>query len=524
MNFLARAWRYITRKPTKSILLMITFFVIGNLVILGLGISTAAENAKILTRMNMRAAISYEVDYEKFYEWVNTLEDEDAINQAYRSYPTVDEEMALKLAEDERVKAFNYNITNMAYSHGFDSVPVGNEENRGTSTYIDEEGNEQAYIEPNIAINANMFPNMIELAEGTYTVVEGRFYDQNDIDQAAPVCLITSEMAEVNGLKIGDAISYTMFGQWEKAELEQNGVDTEDIYQELEIIGIFNNANEVDPNSDRFRWMGPSESPKNIILMPLTSYGEYAKALMRKMYEEIYMKQNPEAFQDIDLDEQLEETTRPSRVIYLLNDPLDVDDFIRDHQNDIGEYLKLNANNDQFKKLARPLDTLSFFAGIIVWIVVINAIVIISLVTALTLKTREYEIGVLLSIGVSKIKIILQLFAELILIALLGFSLAAVSGSLMAGSVGRVVLDYQTNTEAQYGEVTDDGGYYWYGDGDYFTTVTQDDLLSKYEVKISPLLIGEIYLLGTAVVLVAIVVPSFMIMRLNPKQILLEQN
>ena len=258
--------------------------------------------------------------------------------------------------------------------------------------------------------------------------------------------------------------------------------------------------------------------------MPLTSYGEYAKALMRKMYEEIYMKQNPEAFQDIDLDEQLEETTRPSRVIYLLNDPLDVDDFIRDHQNDIGEYLKLNANNDQFKKLARPLDTLSFFAGIIVWIVVINAIVIISLVTALTLKTREYEIGVLLSIGVSKIKIILQLFAELILIALLGFSLAAVSGSLMAGSVGRVVLDYQTNTEAQYGEVTDDGGYYWYGDGDYFTTVTQDDLLSKYEVKISPLLIGEIYLLGTAVVLVAIVVPSFMIMRLNPKQILLEQN
>ena len=126
----------------------------------------------------------------------------------------------------------------MAYSHGFDSVPVGNEENRGISTYIDEEGNEQAYVEPNIAINANMFPNMIELAEGTYTVVEGRFYDQNDIDQAAPVCLITSEMAEVNGLKIGDAISYTMFGQWEKAELEQNGVDTEDIYQELEIIGI----------------------------------------------------------------------------------------------------------------------------------------------------------------------------------------------------------------------------------------------------------------------------------------------
>ena len=43
-------------------------------------------------------------------------------------------------------------------------------------------------------------------------------------------------------------------------------------------------------------------------------------------------------------------------------------------------------------------------------------------------------------------------------------------------------------------------------------------------MSVSPALILEIYLLGTAVVLIAIVIPSFMIMRLNPKQILLEQN
>ena len=49
-------------------------------------------------------------------------------------------------------------------------------------------------------------------------------------------------------------------------------------------------------------------------------------------------------------------------------------------------------------------------------------------------------------------------------------------------------------------------------------------MLSQYHVKVSAGLIGEIYVLGTAVVLVAIVIPSFMIMRLNPKQILLEQN
>ena len=174
--------------------------------------------------------------------------------------------------------------------------------------------------------------------------------------------------------------------------------------------------------------------------------------------------------------------------------------------------------------MARPLDTLSFFANIVVWIVVVNAVVIISLVTALTLKTREFEIGVLLSIGVSKAKVVLQLFAELFVIAVIGFGLASVSGSLLAGKVGETVLNYQTASDAQYETDDNDGGYYFSDSTDYFTEVTQEDLLSQYHVSVSPLLIGKIYLLGTGVVLIAIIIPSFMIMRLNPKQILLEQN
>ena len=121
-------------------------------------------------------------------------------------------------------------------------------------------------------------------------------------------------------------------------------------------------------------------------------------------------------------------------------------------------------------------------------------------------------------------KIVLQLFYELILIALVGFTLAVGSGSLIAGRVGEAVLSYQTESDAQYEDESYNGGYYYYGDTNYFTEVTQEELLSEYEVRISPKLVGEIYILGAAVVLIAILVPSYMIMRLNPKQILLEQN
>jgi ABC-type antimicrobial peptide transport system permease subunit len=155
---------------------------------------------------------------------------------------------------------------------------------------------------------------------------------------------------------------------------------------------------------------------------------------------------------------------------------------------------------------------------------VVNAVIIITLVTALSMKTREYEIGVLLSLGASKMKIVLQMFLELMMIALLGFTLAVGSGSLIAGKVGELVLSYQTTSDAQYGDNNSTTNYYFSESDNYFTQISQDDLLSQYHVSVSPALILEIYLLGTAVVLIAIVIPSFMIMRLNPKQILLEQN
>ncbi len=54
--------------------------------------------------------------------------------------------------------------------------------------------------------------------------------------------------------------------------------------------------------------------------------------------------------------------------------------------------------------------------------------------------------------------------------------------------------------------------------------ISLDDLISEYEVKISPLIIAEIYVMGLGIVLISVIIPSFMIMRYNPKKILMNQN
>ena len=208
MNFLNRAYKNVTRRFTKSILLAVTFFLIGNLVILGLGVGQAAENAKLLTRQKMRAVVTYEIDYQEYYNYINTLTDQDEINDAYNNYPRLNKDIALEISKDEDVKTFNYMTTNVVYSQNFTNVPLGNEEmNNMYNTYTDELGNVIEYQSPNIYIFTNIIPNMIEFEEGTNQIVEGRFYNQQEIDSYANVVLVSKELADVNNLRVGDSIT-----------------------------------------------------------------------------------------------------------------------------------------------------------------------------------------------------------------------------------------------------------------------------------------------------------------------------
>ncbi len=522
MNFFNRAWRYVTRKLSKSILLGITFFMIGNLVLIGLGISDAANNAKILTRQSMRAVVNYEVDNQKFWEYTDSLESEEERNEAYKNYPRIEKEIALEIGQDERVKALNYSASTTMYSDGFENVPLGNEDkkaenNGGGGAVMMADGTQFEYKEPNIMIQTNIVPDSIEFVEGTNSIVDGRMYNQDDLDNANKVAVITKELADVNGLSVGDTIKLSSMQSDQMSYYENMGITEDMTKMELEIVGIYTTKADVDPNDERFDWMSAYESPKNFILIPGTTLAQFNYETSKATYD-YYVSQGQ--LDMIGTEPTLENSYYANKVVYLLNDPLEVDSFVENHKADLKEYTFLNANNEQFKKLAKPLDTLSFFANVIVWIVALNAVVIISLVTALTLKTREFEIGVLLSLGVSKFKVVMQLFMELLIIAVIGFTLAVGSGSLVAGQVGKMVLNFQQSASEE--EITtDDNVYYWAGDQNYFTEITQDELLNNYDVSISIWLILEIYVLGIGVVFISIVIPSAMIMRLNPKQILL---
>ncbi|MBP2855915.1 ABC transporter permease, partial [Acinetobacter baumannii] len=67
----------------------------------------------------------------------------------------------------------------------------------------------------------------------------------------------------------------------------------------------------------------------------------------------------------------------------------------------------------------------------------------------ITIRERRHELGVLLSLGESRSKIILQLFTEVAICMILALGVASLSGNVVANAVGQQLLDQQTETTTQ---------------------------------------------------------------------------
>ncbi|MDO4701171.1 MAG: ABC transporter permease, partial [Erysipelotrichaceae bacterium] len=372
MNYINRAINNVTRKLSKSIILMLTFFVIGNFVVIGLGVSDASSKAKVLTRQKMRAVINFEVDYDRWFQ--------DVTDYDTAKYPYISNELIEKIIADKRVSTLNAITADIVYANGFESVPLNNKrENENSSNdkscYIDESGQEicRTYEEPNITLQGNAFPQMIEFVDGIYNLKEGNMFTADDIAQGKRVALITDTLAQHNNLRIGDSISITIVS---KSDIDdfygKRGVTEEDITINFEIVGIFDNTKEVGPNLPNFDWMSRYESPENVIVVPDKAIYETRYNMAIKMWDWEVEHEPNDYNQNPDNKPSLDEIAKKGSITVLLNDPLKVDEFVEEYTESIPkeDFIKLDANNETFKKLAKPLDTLSLYASFIVWLVV----------------------------------------------------------------------------------------------------------------------------------------------------------
>ncbi|OUB85354.1 permease [Bacillus thuringiensis serovar medellin] len=278
------------------------------------------------------------------------------------------------------------------------------------------------------------------------------------------VAMIEKKLAEKNNLKVGDKLQ---IGEVMDEELTT---------KELEIIGIYESKEEA------------------------PSFGGQSFALLEPA-NQIYLPYSV--------------MTSLENAIYSLKDPKDIDAF-KEEAKKLGlpAYYELDAQDNVYKQMIGPIENIASFSKTIVIMVSIAGATILGLIIMLSIKERRKEIGILLSIGEKKWKLMGQLLVEVLCIAVLAFGLSLATGEKVSQKVGDNLLSSEIakNEDKPEDPIAKLSG----------NPAADVDPVDNIDVSISTEDLGKVGGIGLGIAMLGTILPALSILRLNPKQILLK--
>ena len=325
--------------------------------------------------------------------------------------------------------------------------------------------------------------NLEKFTSGSYSLVEGRLLTSED--NGSNYCVVETNLDKENDLAIGDLISVN------------RKVNNQQVTQQLEIVGIYEIASGQE-------FSGPMDSnPVNKIYTPL-SVGQSLS----------------------------EDSSTLTSAIYYLNDPQNIDSFIENAKQtstiDFNTY-SLEANDQLYQQNIDALKNSETFATMFLTVVIVAGSLILTLVLILTMRQRFYEIGVFLSLGQSKFKIVLQHLLEIVVIACVGFSLSLTTGKMVSNFVGGMLEQGQSKSEVV---MVKDGRK---DDANSENEISKEDLFQglnkmakalenqEYDVSLSGHTIMKLGRITLMICIISTLVPTVYILRLSPREILMRK-
>ena len=459
MSVIKRAWFYVTRKKSKSLLMFLILFGIATATISGMAIKKATVDARGQINQSINASFQLEQDIINNRGIGNRglgNVPASAIDQI-KDIPGITGYNARIIGEVDLVDLKKVPLTNPRIQHD-DSFMKGYE------NLVDLDGMTDS------SLDNKFISSVIDLAEGRHITKE----DTQKV-------LVHEEFAKLNNLKIKDKIYV------KKSELASvpalEGASKDKIA--LEIVGIFSGSN-----------MNSATMAEELIENTIITDIETIKTL-NGYDDETVLYQNAKFY--------VNDPKELSRILEKVNElPIDWTNYqVTDSAKD---YPALTGSLDSMDGLINKM---------LIGIVVISAI-ILSLVLAFWINGRIHETGVLLSLGVSKINIIAQYVVELLMIAVVGFGLSYFSGQAIAQNIGDSMVQ-QAGEAGTAGFQQSLGGMQFGADPDS-STVTKT--LESIDVSITLAEMGYVWLIGGLIILLSVSISSIFIIRLKPKEIL----
>ncbi|MBO0469104.1 ABC transporter permease [Enterococcus sp. DIV0242_7C1] len=487
MNFIKRALCSVTRKKGKSLILFAVIFVLGNVIAGAIAIQQSTQNVEKSVKKELGGMATIQLDYEN--------NQEEFMKEDVEIEP-LKVDLIKKIGESPYVKYYDYSAMTMVQTKDLKSV----------STESEEFGMMEGFTLKGVNYN-----KVLDIEEKKIKLIEGNIFTQEDIENGKNVGLISSKVAEENGLSVGDQMVADSRGY----DYAENGEEKELFKQDIpiQIIGIFEpttvemKEKDKEKNSEQnMNQQFMSLQQINTVYLPNKTVLEINKNYMDKLKE---TSSNSEMFDG----ENEEEYYTP---IYVLKSPEDVDAFKEEAQPLLPNLYTVKASADQYEQIGGSMKKMSQISGYVVWIAVIATLLIISLVVLLFMRDRKHELGIYLSLGDKRSHVMGQIIIEMLLISGIALVLSLITGNFLGKMVSDSLLnsDILNNTNNQMNT-------FMVMDGLGTADLTADDIMNAYEVKFSLGYIVTYLVVGLGTVLLSAILPLLYIVRLNPKKIMM---
>lgn len=205
---------------------------------------------------------------------------------------------------------------------------------------------------------------------------------------------------------------------------------------------------------------------------------------------------------------------------FFLKDPKDLDAFAREaYAAGLSEYYSLSTDTVAYDSFVKPIEQMCVIAMIFLWVVLVLGAAILIILSALVVRERKYEIGVLRSMGMKKSKVAAQLVLESALIMAVCLILGIALGSLLAQPVTDMLLADQMS-QALSGPALAGG----MGGASFNGLATENSPITHINAALSLTTIME--LTGIALILTAVAgaVSAACAMKYEPMRILRQRN
>lgn len=293
----------------------------------------------------------------------------------------------------------------------------------------------------------------ILFSSGVFTIKEGKNIGENDKNSI----IVHEEFAKQNNLKLGDEVDLELL------DIEKSGKIKS---HKFKIIGSFSGKKQ-----ETYTGLSSDFSENMVFVDYSTSQEILNKSENNKIANKILMYSGSAESTDLALNK------------------------LKELKIDESKYF-VEKDSKAFEESLESVSGIKHIIKIMTYSIMLGGMVVLLLILILWLRERIYEIGIFLSIGISKIQIIMQFIFELIFI-----SIPSIISSLFLGNVLlKVIVDGFINSED--------------------SMISGGSLINNSSFMLNITTLGQSYLILISIISLSVIFASLLILIKKPKEIL----